>query len=191
MNPHPTPFISAGIPRRFTTVPGTTAGRAVSSAKRRAARQNGRKRRKGQWPLVKGRQDWATPPALFAALDAEFHFTLDVAASAENAKCPRFYDEQTDGLTRPWAPERCWVNPPYHPAVLPRFVEKGYVESQRGALVVLLVPARTDTTWWHRYVALAAEVRFLPGRVRFILPSGRSSSSPFPSAIVVFRPAAL
>lgn len=167
---------------------GEVGGKSTSPVKRRAARLNGRQRKKGRWPLVRGRQDWETPPALFATHDREFGpFTLDVAASAVNAKCRRYFTEQDDGLAQPWAPARVWCNPPYDPQVLGRWVEKAYVESRAGALVVMLIPSRTDTRWWHDF-AEKAEVRFLPGRVRFILPSGRSSSSPFPSAIVVFRP---
>src|SRR5207245_1352931 len=97
------------------------------------------------------------------------------------------YTEQTDGLSKSWAGERVWCNPPYRPDLLPLWVRKAYEESQRGALVVLLIPVRSDTRWWHAYVT-KGEARLLPGRVKFWLPGVRSTSSPWPSAIVVFRP---
>ncbi len=127
---------------------------------------------------------WATPPKLFAALDREFRFELDAAASAENTKCPRFYSRYDDGLSQPWAPSRTWCNPPYGRAV-GAWVAKAHVESDLGALVVMLLPARTDTRWFHEHVIRRAEVRFLPGRVRFV---GAKAGAPFPSIVVVFRP---
>ena len=158
-----------------------------AAASRRNGAHGGRPKKK-RWPLVKGRQDWETPPALFTALDHEFHFTLDVAASEANAKVARYFTAEQDGLAQTWAPEVCWCNPPYDPRVLALWVERAWVESRAGALVVMLLPVRTATRWWHRFAMKASEVRFLPGRVRFVLPDGSSSSAPFPSVILVFKP---
>ena len=130
------------------------------------------------------RQDWETPPVLFAELDAEFGFTLDVCASRHNAKCSRFFDEREDGLAQDWCGATCWMNPPYGPFVA-RWIRKAWEESQRGATVVCLVPARTDTAWWHDF-AMRGEIRFLRGRLRF---GGSPNPAPFPSALVIFRPA--
>lgn len=125
------------------------------------------------------RYTWATPRALFAALDAEFRFTLDACASPDNACLPRYFTEQDEGLMQAWAGERVWCNPPYGPH-LRRWMEKCWTESA-SALVVALVPARTDTAWWHDYVMQASEIRFLRGRLRFGDGAGRAT---FPSAVV-------
>jgi phage N-6-adenine-methyltransferase len=121
---------------------------------------------------------------LFDKLAADFGpFTLDVCATAEIAKCERFYTKADDGLRQPWT-GRCWMNPPYGRAI-GHWLRKALESAQEGSaeLVGCLVPARTDTRWWHGYAA-KGEVEFLPGRVRF---GGAKSGAPFPSAVVVFR----
>ena len=130
------------------------------------------------------RMDWETPDDLFQALDAEFHFTLDVCATKDNAKCPRFFTPKDDGLTQSWANEVCWMNPPYGREIA-AWMRKALAESKRGATVVCLVPSRTDTTWWHDCAMKATERRFIRGRIRFV---GAAHSAPFPSALVVFQP---
>ena len=129
------------------------------------------------------RQDWATPQALFDALNAEFQFTLDPCALPHNAKCAKFYTPENDGLAQDWSGERVFMNPPYGQAIK-HWMRKAYESSKGGALVVCLVPARTDTRWWHDY-AIHGEQRFIKGRVKF---GGGKQSAPFPSAIVVFKP---
>ena len=129
------------------------------------------------------RPDWATPPELFATLDAEFAFTLDAAASPANAKVATFYSEADDGLTKPWN-GTVWVNPPYGRGI-GSWIEKAIRSTQAGATVVMLVPARTDSVWFQQLLAHADEVRFLAGRVTFV---GASEPAPFPSAVVVLRP---
>lgn len=126
------------------------------------------------------RIDWETPQDLFEGLDDEFTFTLDVAANQDNAKCERFFDIHMNGLIQDWSEDRCWMNPPYGSEIA-KWVQKAHQEAARGALVVGLLPARTDTRWWHEHV-IAYEVRFLKGRVRF---SG-GGPAPFPSAVVVW-----
>jgi site-specific DNA-methyltransferase (adenine-specific) len=128
--------------------------------------------------------EWATPQAFFDELDAEFHFTLDVCATSENAKCPRYFTRSEDGLAQPWGQERCWMNPPYGRAI-GAWMRKAYEASNLGALVVCLIPARTDTAWWHDYAAKAPERRFVRGRLRF---GDANHSAPFPSVVVIFRP---
>ncbi len=132
-------------------------------------------------------EDWATPLEFFNLLHAEFDFTLDVCASEWNAKCPKFFTKQQDGLDRPWAPERCWMNPPYGRDI-GRWMAKARDEARSGALVVCLVPARTDTTWWHEFIGQRAEVRFVKGRLKFVHQDGRGDPAPFPSAVVIYRP---
>lgn len=128
------------------------------------------------------RPDWETPPELFALYDAEYHFTLDVCATAENAKCDKFFTPEIDGLSQSWSCESCWCNPPYGREV-GEWVKKAAEESTSAKLIVLLLPARTDTAWWHNYVAPFSSVDFLRGRVCFV---GGDSSAPFPSAVAIY-----
>jgi phage N-6-adenine-methyltransferase len=126
--------------------------------------------------------EWETPSDLFAVLNAEFGFEIDVCATAATAKCPHFFSPDQDGLRQSWRGV-CWMNPPYGSA-LPRWMAKAYTESLNGATVVCLVPARTDTRWWHDF-AMRGEIRLIRGRLRF---GHAQYTAPFPSAIVVFRP---
>lgn len=128
------------------------------------------------------RNDWETPQFLFDGLNAEFGFEVDVCATAETAKCKRYFTPEDDGLSQKWE-GTCWMNPPYG-RVIGRWMQKAFEASLGGALVVCLVPARTDTRWWHKY-AMRGEIRYLRGRLRF---GNAHNSAPFPSAIVIFRP---
>jgi phage N-6-adenine-methyltransferase len=127
--------------------------------------------------------EWATPAELFAQLQAEFDFNLDACATAANAKCPRYFTRQENGLAQLWT-GRVWMNPPYG-RTIGQWIRKAWESVQQGEaeLVVCLVPARVDTAWWHEFCD-RGKVRFLRGRLRF---GGASSSAPFPPAIVVFR----
>ena len=124
---------------------------------------------------------WSTPQDLFNQLHEEFDLQLDVCAVRENAKRPIFFSPKDDGLSQMWGGVRCWMNPPYGREI-GRWVRKAYEESEEGALVVCLLPARTDTAWWHDY-CMKGEVRFIRGRLKF---GGHMNSAPFPSAIVIF-----
>lgn len=129
--------------------------------------------------------EWATPQDLFDRMNERFGFTLDVAADAGNAKCARYFDKVTDGLKQSWASEVVWCNPPYGREIA-LWVAKARDAALQGATVVMLVPARTDTRWFHDNVlAAGAEVEFLRGRVRF---GNAKASAPFPSMLVIFRP---
>lgn len=125
---------------------------------------------------------WATPQQFFNDWAKLFPFTVDVCADATNAKCPRFFDLEADGLAQDWAPETCWMNPPYGREI-GRWVKKAYEESLKGATVVCLLPARTDTAWWHDYVIPHAQVAFIRGRIKF---GDAKAGAPFPSAVAVF-----
>ena len=125
--------------------------------------------------------NWETPQALFDNLNAEFHFDLDVCASLDNAKCKKFYTKEQDGLNQEWTGV-CWMNPPYGKEI-GKWLKKAYESSINGATVVCLLPARTDTSWWHDY-CMKGEIRFIRGRLKF----GESkNNAPFPSAIVIFK----
>lgn len=123
---------------------------------------------------------WSTPQDFFDNLNAEFHFTLDPCATPENAKCDKFYTKDDDGLLKDWGEERVFMNPPYGRAI-GEWVKKAH---ESNTLVVCLLPARTDTRWWHEYViGGGAEVRFIKGRLKF---GGSKNSAPFPSAVVIY-----
>jgi phage N-6-adenine-methyltransferase len=130
--------------------------------------------------------NWSTPQHVFDALHEEFHFALDVCASTSNAKCRRFFTKKQNGLHQPWT-GRCWMNPPYGRGI-GTWMEKAANSADDGVVVVCLVPARTDTVWWHEQVmSRASEVRLVRGRLKF---GDGIGSAPFPSAVVVYRPGA-
>ena len=147
-----------------------------------------------------GKDDWQTPPELFAQLDAEFHFVCDVAATRENRLCPLWFGPDSHfgsalGL-KDWrfneVPCAYWCNPPYSKGLQGKFIARAALERQHGITTVMLIPARTDTRAFHQYVWDATkhqpregvEVRFLPGRLKFV---GAKDAAPFPSMVVVFR----
>jgi len=123
---------------------------------------------------------------LFSALDAEFHFTLDVCASEWNAKCARYFTEQDDGLQQDYGTNICFMNSPYGKA-LNNWMRKAFEASLLGATVVCLVPVSTDRPWWTDY-AMKGEIRYLPGRPNFLNREGEWQQLMRPSAIVIFRP---
>jgi phage N-6-adenine-methyltransferase len=134
-------------------------------------------------------EEWSTPQPFWASLNAEFNFDLDCCATVENAKCRRFYTAADDGLLLPWSGGAVWMNPPYG-RTIGAWVAKAWTESRAGSTVVCLIPARTDTGYWHDYVMKAAEVRFIRGRMNFRLDAhrGPAHNAPFPSVVVVFKP---
>ena len=145
----------------------------------------------------KASDEWRTPKAFFEALDAEFGFDVDVAATAENCwketYCgpDHWREDRRDALVVPWLDNVCWMNPPY--SKCRQFIAKAAKEARKGATVVALVPSRTDTRWWHEYVwdsekhqpRPGVEVRFIKGRLKF---GNSQNSAPFPSVIIVMRP---
>ena len=129
------------------------------------------------------KDDWETPKDLFKNLDSLFNFTLDPCASKENALCNKFYTKEDDGLTKDWSNEVVFMNPPYNHMVK-KWIEKAYRESLKGAVIVCLIPSRTETKYWHKYIFPFAEtIKFIEGRLRF---SNSNKDAPFPSAIIVF-----
>lgn len=131
--------------------------------------------------------EWPTPQPLFAALDREFGFDLDPCATDLNAKCARYFTLADDGLAQSWGGAVVFMNPPYG-RVLRDWVRKAHDEARAGATVVGLIPARTDTTYWHEHVMKAAELRLIRGRLHFEGAAERGHNAPFPSAVVVWRP---
>lgn len=126
--------------------------------------------------------EWETPQELFDSIHEEFQFTVDCAASHKNKKLPKYWTIEDDGLAQNWDKERVWCNPPY--SNVASWVEKA--SSSKG-LVVMLLPARTCTKWFHKYIYRKpkVEIHFLQGRLKF---SGSKNSAPFPSMVVIFNP---
>ena len=127
---------------------------------------------------------WSTPQDFFDGLNSEFHFTLDPCADDSNHKCERYYTEEDDGLLQDWEGEIVFCNPPYGKAIKD-WVRKAYIEGCKpNTTVVMLIPARTDTIYFHKYIYHKAEIRFLKGRLKF---GNSKNSAPFPSMVVIFR----
>jgi site-specific DNA-methyltransferase (adenine-specific) len=129
------------------------------------------------------RTDWETPFDLFNKLNEEFHFTLDVCATENNKKCENYFSPEQNGLIQNWSGV-CWMNPPYGKEIS-SWVEKAYNENimERTDRIVALLPARTDTQYFHKFIYNIAEIRFLKGRIKFV---GAKYSAPFPSMICIW-----
>ena len=125
---------------------------------------------------------WSTPQDFFDRYNARFNFTLDVCAIPENAKCSLYFTPIDNGLAQQWVGS-CWMNPPYG-RTIGSWVRKAFQSAQEGATVVCLLPARTDTRWWHDYCQ-RGRVEFIRGRLKF---NGLKINAPFPSAVVIFEP---
>jgi phage N-6-adenine-methyltransferase len=123
---------------------------------------------------------WATPQPFFDACNRIFQFDCDVCALPDNAKCSRYLTPEDDGLKQEWT-GTCWCNPPYGKDI-GKWMRKARESGENGATVVCLVPARTDTKWWHDY-AVKGDILFVPGRLKF---GSSKNTAPFPSALVVF-----
>lgn len=127
--------------------------------------------------------EWSTPQDFFDELDTEFNFVLDPCSTDENAKCMFHYTIADDGLSLPWKFGSVFMNPPYGREIK-HWVKKAYDEAGGGTVVVGLLPARTDTKWFHEYIYGKAEIRFVKGRLKF---GGHTNAAPFPSMVVVWR----
>ena len=145
-----------------------------------------------------GKDDWKTPQKFYEQLDREFHFTLDPCSSHKNAKCCKYYTLQENGLIKDWGGETVFCNPPYSiKGKQDEWVKKCYEESRKpDTVVVALIPARTDTARFHKYIwnGKASEVRFIKGRLCFEIDgkpilnkNGKPTPAPFPSMVVIWR----
>ena len=127
---------------------------------------------------------WSTPNDFFDKLNDEFRFTLDPCSTHENAKCYKHFTEEENGLLQDWGNEVVFCNPPYGRQIKD-WVKKAYEESQKdNTTVVMLIPARTDTIYFHEYIYHKAEIRFIKGRLKF---GDAKNSAPFPSMVVIFE----
>ena len=125
--------------------------------------------------------EWATPQDFFDMLNDEFMFTLDPCATKENAKCAKFYTQEDDGLAQSWDNEIVFCNPPYGREI-GKWIKKA--SEAVGGVVVMLIPARTDTRYFHEYIYQKAEIRFIRGRLKF---GDSKNSAPFPSMVIIFK----
>ena len=131
--------------------------------------------------------EWGTPPEIFEPLNKEFGFTMDVCATSENAKCKKYISKEENALQQYWTGV-CWMNPPFGRYVK-NWIEKAKEEAEAGrATTVCLIPAKTNTNWWHEMIINNAEVRFVRGRIKFIQNGKQSTQAlPWPMAIIIFR----
>jgi site-specific DNA-methyltransferase (adenine-specific) len=193
-------------PSTYYSEIGRIGGLARSNAKAQAARRNGRKggrpskdRRSRAMRLLASSKDenWGTPQSFFDELNSEFRFTLDAAASIENAKCAKFFTLEDNALQKQWK-GRVFCNPPYGRETTPAFVRKASEERKTCKVIVMLLPARTSTKWFRDFIwdpkhhepYPGVELRF-PPRLRNDTRNHPSKSErrwPFPCMIVVFRP---
>lgn len=134
------------------------------------------------------KQDWCTPQQFFDELDAEFHFVLDAAATHQNSKCKRCFTPEDDGLIQNWdVGGAVYCNPPYGKEI-GLWVKKAYEEAQKGTTIVMLIPARTDTKYFHEYIYHKAEIRFAKGRLKSTDENGTpKGTAPFPSMVVIYN----
>lgn len=127
--------------------------------------------------------EWATPQTFFDEVNEEFNFDLDVCATEDNHKCAAYFSIEEDGLKQSWTGHHVWCNPPY--SEIDKWVAKSFYESKHdNTIVVMLIPSRTDTRYFHNYILNRAEVRFVKGRLKF---GDGKNSAPFPSMLVIFR----
>lgn len=139
-------------------------------------------------PINKGlfssaKDDWETPQEFFDEWNKQFHFTIDACANDSNHKCNRYFSKEQNGLEQDWGGEIVWCNPPYGKSIV-QWVRKCWIESQKSRTkVVALLPARTDTRWFHDYVYGKAVIYFVKGRLKF---GRQKNSAPFPSMVCIW-----
>lgn len=136
-------------------------------------------------------QSWCTPTEFYLQLNKEFNFQLDPAATEKTAKCKKYYTQEIDGLAQSWnvaEGSAVFCNPPYGREI-GKWVAKAYQESQHGTKIVLLIPARTDTSYFRDFIYNKAKIRFLRGRLKFEDENGVTGRcpAPFPSMLVIYN----
>lgn len=134
--------------------------------------------------LTSNTPEWETPQEFFDELNKEFNFTLDPCCTKKTAKCKKYYTKENNGLSKNWDNEIVFMNPPYG-RVIKDWIKKA--SEARGGVVVCLLPARTDTIYFHKYIYHKAKIRFIKGRLKFGGLQKGSGSAPFPSMVVIFK----
>ena len=134
--------------------------------------------------MTSNSNEWATPKLFYEELNKEFNFTLDPCSTDENHKCEKYYTIKENGLIQDWGENIVFCNPPYGTAIK-QWVKKCYEENKKNNItIVMLIPARTDTTYFHEYIYNKAEIRFIKGRLKF---NDGKNPAPFPSMLVIYR----
>ena len=131
----------------------------------------------GKAALTSNTSEWETPQSLFNSLNGVFHFSLDPCSTDANAKCEKHYTAEQDGLAHSWEGEMVFCNPPYGRHI-GEWVKKCADESKH-ARIVLLIPARTDTRYFHEHIYRKAFYQFLRGRLKFEMGGGCYKFSTF------------
>ena len=127
---------------------------------------------------------WSTPQDFFDKLNEEFNFDLDPCSTHENAKCKKHYTIEENGLKQDWGGHSVFVNPPYGREIKEWVKKCSFESKKKNTTVVMLIPARTDTSYFHDYIyKKAKEIRFIRGRLKF---GDSKNPAPFPSMVVIF-----
>lgn len=127
---------------------------------------------------------WRTPLYVFNPLNAIFNFTLDPSCDVHSALCNKYYTELEDGLIQDWSNEVVFCNPPYSRGNIDKWMEKCYLESLKGSIIVALIPVSTSAKWWHKYVIGKASIKYYEGRIRFV---GADFTAPFSSCLAIYN----
>ncbi|XSE68758.1 DNA N-6-adenine-methyltransferase [Lactiplantibacillus plantarum] len=138
--------------------------------------------------FTSNKEDWETPQDFYDRLNAKYHFEWDLAASDDNAKCSCYFTRDDNSLEQDWQglSGNLFLNPPYG-RELKLWVKKAATTGLKDKQnLVMLIPSRTDTSYWHDYIFNHAEIKFLRGRLKFEVDGISGDSAPFPSAVVIY-----
>lgn len=133
---------------------------------------------------LKEKDFWKTPNGLYEPINNVFNFTLDPCCEIETPKCSKFFTLAADGLKQDWSKDVVFMNPPYSRGNIDKWVEKAYLESLKGSVVVALLPVSASAKWWHNWVIQKSNIVYIQGRVTFI---DAESSAPFSSVLAIFN----
>lgn len=139
--------------------------------------------------FTSNKDDWETPQDFFDRLNEQYHFNWDLAANGDNQKCNNYFDKQQNSLAKNWGglDGNLFLNPPYGRELKLWVKKASETQLKHNQYLVMLIPARTDTSYWHDYIFNHAEIKFLRGRLKFEVDGVSGDSAPFPSALVVYK----
>lgn len=139
--------------------------------------------------FTSNREDWETPQDFYDRLNTKYHFEWDLAASDNNAKCDHYLTRDDNSLEQNWGElsGNMFLNPPYGRQLKLWVKKAAETHLKYDQCLVMLIPARTDTSYWHDYIFNHAEIEFLRGRLKFEVDGVSGDSAPFPSALVIYK----
>jgi len=139
--------------------------------------------------FTSNKEDWETPGNFFNSLNEKYHFKWDLAASNDNAKCNNYFTHDDNSLEQNWGglDGNLFVNPPYGRELKLWVKKASETHLKNGQYLVMLIPSRTDTSYWHDYIFDHAEIEFLRGRLKFEVDGVSKDPAPFPSALVIYK----